>query len=445
MGIEILGGLEIHQILTKLGPRETAIVGCVSHHFQGRASDDSLWSQFCAQELHLYSPEDPLGNPTPSFKAAYQAWSEAFSMYPWSLVLRVRTCWEKIRSWLVVNFPEAMTTLHKGATEDVLNNFESSLKVKLPIPTRLLYRFCDGQDLVKYSESFAASLLGLIGGYSFGNSLVNVFLLPLDEVLRKTNGVRCHLIEHVGVPFGTEYLVVATSSTERVKFFFLNCSDGQLFVGDGNFLENGNMLPCVPDDLIHSVHNVRDCQQQDGLLLWLEEHGRHLESGLVNVSEEKNTRYISLLPEESSLCYSAVENGVKVRASALFIPELSMTVSESNYYWFAFSIRMALNPGGFIVNGTWFDSCQLCMAHWTIQENNDIVNKITEETVDGKNPILHPGDEEFTFQVHICIRAPQGSLEGSLTFVPGRLTNPKGAEFEVELPQILLEYPDYIF
>lgn len=68
MGIEILGGLEIHQILTKLGPKETAIVGCVSRHFRDRASDDYLWSQFCAQELHLYSPEDPLGNLIPSFK-----------------------------------------------------------------------------------------------------------------------------------------------------------------------------------------------------------------------------------------------------------------------------------------------------------------------------------------------------------------------------------------
>lgn len=68
MGIEILGGLEIINILTKLGPKEIANLECVSHHFQDWASDDSLWSHFCAQELHLYYPEDPLGNPTPSFK-----------------------------------------------------------------------------------------------------------------------------------------------------------------------------------------------------------------------------------------------------------------------------------------------------------------------------------------------------------------------------------------
>lgn len=205
-----------------------------------------------------------------------------------------------------------MTTLHKGATEDAIDNLESSLKVKLPLPTRLIYRFCAGQDLVEYTQSFSASLLGLIGGYSFTNYRVNVFLLPLDGVIRVTDGVRRHLIEHVGVPFGAEYLVVATSSTERLKFFVLSCSSGELFVGAENFLDSGKLCPCLPDDLIHPIHNVRDCQKQYSLLMWLEEHGRRLESGFVNIREEKNARYISLLPEESSLCYAAVTNGVEV-------------------------------------------------------------------------------------------------------------------------------------
>lgn len=80
---------------------------------------------------------------------------------------------------------------------------------------------------------------------------------------------------------------------------------------------------------------------------------------------------------------------IQVRASALFIPELSMTALDFNCYWFAFSIRMSLNLGGCIVNGMRFDSCQLCMARWTIQENNGIVTKITEETVEGKVKVCY--------------------------------------------------------
>lgn len=449
MGIEMLGGLEIYTILNKLGPRGTAIVGCVSHKFQDWASDDSLWSQFCAQELLLYSPEDHLGSATPSFKAAYQAWRKSFDTYSWSLVIRVRRCWERIKSWLAVNFPEALTTLRKGATEDVINNLETSLNVKLPCPTRVLYRFCDGQNLIKYSESFSTSLLGLIGGYSFCDYRVNVCLLPLAEVIRITNLFRRHLIEFVGVPFGTEFLIVAGSSTRRVKFFLLNCRNGELFVGGRNLIEYGKMRPCLPDDFIHYVHNVKDCQQEDGLLLWLEEHGRRLENGLLNLSEEENSRYISLLPEESSLCYTAVTNGVQVCASAVFIPELSTelreTALESTYYCFAFSIRLSLKLGGCIVNGMRFDSCQLCLVQWIIQESNNIVKRITEETTEWENPLLHPGDEDYVFDGHIFMLTPKGSIKGSLTFVPGRLTHPEGAEFEVELPEFFLEYPDYIF
>lgn len=68
--MESLGGLAIHKILSKLGPKDTAIFGCVNHSFQEWASDDSLWSHFCAQELHLPSPRDPFDNLSLSFKVS---------------------------------------------------------------------------------------------------------------------------------------------------------------------------------------------------------------------------------------------------------------------------------------------------------------------------------------------------------------------------------------
>ncbi|KAL8116985.1 F-box protein SKIP16-like [Apium graveolens] len=444
MGIEILGGLEISKILTKLGPNEIAKVGCVSHSFQDWVSDDSIWSQFCAQELQLYSPEDPFGNPTRSFKAAYQAWRESFAMYPWPLVLRIGRCWGKIKSWLNVNFPEAATTLRKGVTEDKLDHLEKCLKVKLPLPTRLLYRFCDGQDVVEYSQSYTGSLLGLIGGYSLSSYLVNVYLLPLDEVIRgKVAGP--HLIQHVRSLVGTEYLVVAASATINVKFFFLNCSNGKLYVGARNFLQSGEMIPCVPDNMIRSIHDVRDCEQQDGLLLWLEEHVRRLESGLVNVRKEENASYICLFPEDSSsLCYTAVTNGVQVRTSALLMPEMSAANLERFKNCFACSIRMSLKPEGCIVNGMQFNSCQLYQQLRIVQENDNL-SEIIVDTVAGTNPILHPGEKVFVYEDCVPLSTPQGSIKGSYTFVPGSLTNRRGAEFEVELPETFLEYPDYMF
>jgi F-box protein 3 len=48
------------------------------------------------------------------------------------------------------------------------------------------------------------------------------------------------------------------------------------------------------------------------MLLWLEEHGHRLHNGMIKLRDEGNIKSISLFPEESPLCSTAVTNGVKV-------------------------------------------------------------------------------------------------------------------------------------
>lgn len=203
--------------------------------------------------------------------------------------------------WLSTNFPEALATLRKGASEDDINELETSLKVKLPFPVRVLYRFCDGQELMSenYNGGIPGIPLGLIGGYSFYDNLVNVYLLPLNQVIRESKAIGSQM------QFGTrsKYIVVAGSSTPSYKIFFVNCTNGRLFVGTRNLIIDGEMIPCVPNAMISSG---------DGMLLWLEEHGHRLQNGIIKVRSEGNFRTINLFPEEAPLCYTAVTNGVKV-------------------------------------------------------------------------------------------------------------------------------------
>jgi hypothetical protein len=70
MGLEELEDLVLHTILSKLGPKDSARAACVSNKLRSSASEDSLWSIFCFQDLDLKEPLDPLGNPTPSFKVS---------------------------------------------------------------------------------------------------------------------------------------------------------------------------------------------------------------------------------------------------------------------------------------------------------------------------------------------------------------------------------------
>jgi hypothetical protein len=257
-------------------------------------------------------------------------------MYPWLLVMRVKRCLGRLKNWLGINFPEAEATLRKGASEADIQHLERILKVKLPLPTRILYRFCDGQEFTarQYAD---ATLLGLIGGYSFYEHVVNVYLLPLREVILKTKAV----VRHLGFSNKSKYIVVAGSAYAS-KLFFLNCTTGQLYVGTANLPTDGEMIPCVPKELISSVHDFNGDQQQDAMLLWLEEHGRRLENGIIKLREEENIRSISLFPEEPPLCSTAITNGVKVSQN--------IWISYFSFSCFYFGmVRKAVKCGGLCI------------------------------------------------------------------------------------------------
>ncbi|CAA0839363.1 F-box protein SKIP16 [Striga hermonthica] len=441
MGLESVGGLAMHIILSKLGPLEAASISCLNQRFRVWASEDSLWAQFCSHDLDLSSPLDPNGNTAPSFKAAYQSWREEFTLYPWPLVLRAKRCWGRLKDWLATNFPEVLPTLRPGASEDEIDEFEKSMKVKLPLPTRVLYRLCDGQELPgeHFSGGLPSSLLGIIGGYTLYDHLVNVFLLPLRQVMIDTRSI----MPQLGSRY--KYVVVAASATYSEKIFLFDCSSGQLFVGTRNLVTEGEMLPCVPEALINCARDTEGDQQQDAMLLWLEEHGRRLQNGIIKVRKEGKIRSINLFPELPPLCTSAVTNGVKVRASAAFVPEFSNLQDESERFLFAYSIRLSLSPDGCIINGLTFSSCQLHWRHWIIRSRDVVVSDINGEAVIGKFPLLRPGEEEFVYESCTPLSAPQGSIEGSFTFVPGRLVDPKGDPFAVEVACFPLQLPDYIF
>ncbi|KAL5543189.1 hypothetical protein UlMin_010899 [Ulmus minor] len=443
MGLESVGDLELHIVLSKLGADDTARAACVNKRLRVSASDDSIWSRICAQELDLSHPLDPFGNPTASFKEAYQLWRESFGMYPWSLVKRAKRCWGRLRNWLSLNFPEAEATLQRGASEADIQRVEKTLKVKLPLPTRILYRFCDGQEFSDkdYANTLYGCPLGLMGGYTFYNRSVNVSLLPLHQIIIKTQKLKnCPSLRGI-----SKYIVVAASSTVIKKLFLLNCGSGQLFVGTKNLLTDGEMIPCVPKDLIRSVHNLKGDQQQDAMLLWLEEHARRLENGIIKLREERKMRSICLFPDEHPLCSTAITSGVKVRASAVLAPEFSDLEDYEEKYLYTYSIRMSLLPEGCIVDNMKFDTCQLHWRNWIIRAGNTVVSDANGEAVIGKFPLLRPGEREFVYESCTPLPSSEGSVEGYFTFVPGRLSDPKGEPFRVAVAQFPLQLPDYIF
>ncbi|EHA8589922.1 F-box protein SKIP16 [Cocos nucifera] len=443
VGLDGLEGLVLETILSKLEPVVVTTVACVSTRLRAAASDDSLWRHFCARDLGLDAPLDPDGNPCPSFKEAYKIWFRSFGRYPLPLVKRAKQCWVSINSWMAVNYPEAHDTLRKGATEAEIKRAEKLLGVKLPIPTKVMFRFCDGQQTMSEdpSEGKRLASLGIIGGYEFYDHYVNVHLLPLKQIVAYTKTFSRML----GFPARSNYIILAASYYSG-KYFFLNCADGQLYVGTKNLMTDREMLPCVPQELINPMLDASNQMPQDALLLWLEEHSRRLHSGVIRIRGSSSFRSISLYPELAPLCSVAVTNGVQVRASAVFVPEESdLNGEEEKYYYYSYSIRMSLLPEGCMLGGMYFSSCQLQSRHWIIHSKDVVVSDVHGEAVIGKFPLLFPDKEEFVYQSCASLPGAPGSVEGSFTFVPGRLRKPEGKQFDVKVAPFILEEPGYIF
>ncbi|AQK49553.1 F-box protein SKIP16-like [Zea mays] len=435
-GLESMEGLVLDTVISRAGARPAAALACASTRLRTAVADDSLWRRFCGEDLGLDAPVDPEGRPLPSFQVAYKVWSESFGMYPLPMVKRVRQFWTSMKTWLSENFPEAYKTLCEGVSEAQLKSAEDDLGFKLPMPTKLLYRFCNAQ--LPFSEDHdtnkSISTYGLIGGYAFYDHWVNVHLSPLEQIVEETKDF---YREFPDVFHGRKFIVVATSWFHP-KTFLLDCSNGELYVGTYN-LPIGGMLPCVPKALIKPAGNDL---AQDGLLLWLEEHLRRLQSGMIKTRMLMASRYISLYPEAPPSCSSAVTNGIKVRSSAVFVPEHPGRPGEK--FMFTYSIRMSV-PEACMLGGVYYSSCQLCSRHWTIRSCDRVVSDVSGGGVIGEYPLLLPGEDEFVYES--CTPLPQvpGSVEGSFSFVPGKLSRPEGKPFEVMVAPFPLDVPEYIF
>ncbi|GLJ21951.1 hypothetical protein SUGI_0411140 [Cryptomeria japonica] len=431
--MEELPGSIVRIIVVKTDAKVTATLGCVSKQWRCVASDDLLWSRFCSQDFAVSTAVDPLGNPCSSFKETYEKWYAAFDMYPSSIVKRAKQCWDTIKNWTSIHFPEVADTLAPGANEEQINKVEEDLGFQLPVPMRVLYRFCNGQNTLKhhFPQNEQLASLGLLGGYEFYEYKANVHLLPLQYILQLTK----HPVPYLKLPIGSEYVVVAVSSY-RPKFFYLNCSDGQLYVGNG--MEQKQLVLRVPNLL-------DNMDQKDAMLLWLEEYGRMLQDGMFSVHKDDNIRSISLFPEKEPLCTKAVTDGVQVCGSAVFVPEYEDFRRNEDKYMFSYSVRMRLLHQEKISQKRILSSCQLSRRHWIIRANNNVIDDVAGEGVIGKYPLLQEGGDEFVYESCSYLPTSSGSIEGYFTFVPGRLSKPDGPEFTVRVAPIPLQIPQYIF
>ncbi|PSC76399.1 F-box SKIP16 isoform A [Micractinium conductrix] len=391
--------------------------------------------------------------PLPSFHAAYGAWHAEFGRYG-QLVTRARHAWRAIEQWTAQHCPAIRASLRPGASESQLEETEQQLGYALPPALRVLYRVHDGQELEfdrqvdrQRAAAHESMFHGMFGGYSFYSHLVSTRMLPLRRMLRWTRTAH----QQLGFPPGDQRALFAASHNFN-KMLYCDAASGLVHVAS---VDKRTCLQAVPDDAPDAA------QCDDGALRWFEAYAAALCSGRFPVEpleEEYPTSVgISLFPQLPPWRSEAVTQGVRVRASPLFIPELTQVAEdEEPQYFFAYSVRFSLltpeeaaaavgDAGSVLPPAASHDSVQLRSRYWAIRDAaGAIENEVRGEAVVGHYPLLRPGHPDFVYQSCTHQRQPAGSMEGHFAFVEGSLQAP-GREFNAACAPLSLDVPQVIF
>ncbi|KAK9811705.1 hypothetical protein WJX72_008721 [[Myrmecia] bisecta] len=443
--IDDLDGECLRTVFSFLSVKDCSRVACVKRLWRQIVEDDEqYWAKACEADYAVEGKFGPNGTAHGRFNATYLAWQASLGRYG-PLASRACHLWRRLKLWLKANIPEVAESLRPGTSEDALEAAEERLGVALPAALRALYRVQDGQGLEYEGDAFGLAdmpfhpsmLHGLFGGYSFYNHKTSTRMLSLPAVVALT--LRCRA---VGTFRSEDHIVFGISFDfyRGCKMLQLNCQTGHVLTSQLGRLETTLAVPAAKAG--------SDC-----MLHWLERYADELERGNFAVSnmmdvDEPVIRGISLFLAAPPQQVTAVSRGVEVKASAVYVPELS-NIGMHRRLFFAYSIRFALlSEEEQLRRGAAYpvQSVQLLARHWQIlNERGGVENEIRGEAVVGHYPLLAAGGPDFVYQS--CTQQGQaiGAMQGDFRFVEGSIARPTGPEFDVLCPKFMLQAPDYIF
>lgn len=445
------------KIFSCLTGKEGAVLSSVQKSWQAALQDDTIWKKICSDELLLEDPANAQGQLCQSYRDAYKSWRTAFGYRYGGYLIRALDAWKRIKDFLRQEFPQVLTSLRPGATEEEIAEAEEALGCKMPLSLAVLYRMHNGQNLEfdqmlddrrlrpgTHIRGHPSIMYGLFGGYAFYHHLVSCRMLPLKRSIRMTKS----LINQGELPEGP--MAVFAMNFNMNKLLLVNLADGSMHTLS---YSSNYVMPASAPDFVPS-----SC---DGVLRWVEDYAGRLESGQYGVErldpDEPWTRGISLFPRNAPALVECVTRGVRVRVSAVLVPEQCndpMSGSEGGYF-FAYRVSMQLLSAEEQreINGPesegqrWrlLTSCQLRSRHWRQRDaQGNIVGEFQGEAVIGKHPILRPG-KEFVYSSCTQQRGRFGTMSGEFRFVEGTMDSPQGQDFNVQCPTFTLQVPDYIF
>ena len=367
------------------------------------------------------------------FHAAYGAWHASFGRYA-DLYARGYAAVAAIRKF-ASRLPELSATLADGVSDEVLDSLEAKLQQPLCRPLRLVWRLIGGQVLPGPRSSRSSSAwFGLFGAISVYDHATSMWMLSPERVPIITKIIRNGPLRLAGQ--------MQMAVTSRPWVSFTESMGGHTLLVDA---ETGDvMIVSISAELLNAAPPE---PQGDGILRWLEQFAARCSSGDIAIEladpEDSSTLCICPFPRLPPLSSDCVTNGVRVQASAVMDPDLSM---PGRGIAFVYRVRFSLlsedeqlSRGSKVVR-----SVQLRNRHWVITDGNGQTAEVSGDAVVGHHPLLTAGGPEFLYQSMTYHQGPEeGSMRGDFGFVEGCLQQPLSALFLAECAPFPLRKPAY--
>lgn len=374
----------------------------------------------CSNELaHLINKSDLIWHALArswyelSTKQPNQSWRESFiahyTEYPSSYLPHYRTIkqlWNRLHQAVSTLLPSFDSTLLPGVSKDTIDRLSiiervaalSNQPVVVPYDWLMFNRLVGGQALIDVNnrETYFA---GALGGYSVYDTIVNDRLIPFENAIDQWLKDRTARLLPISV---NHYARLARA--QSWFFAYLIDSRGQIVRRTGH------------GDTSHVI--------SPSFTAFLTDYVTKLEAGLFEANDQGICRSLRDDPMGSV----AVTEGIRVRVSVLYIPEMSIADDDTMRHTFTYHIKIDHDCSTSI-------KAKLTTRRWTIIDGSGHEEEVEGPGVIGKFPTIYPGCPVFEYNSISGVQTTTGSMHGYFLFkVEGseRIINVRVGEFRFD-------------
>ncbi|XP_048587985.1 F-box only protein 3 isoform X2 [Nematostella vectensis] len=390
LSLDNLPTIPLASVLSYLNARDLARCSRVCRRFDEICSSLPSWKAWCENGWFVTTcPEEKTWKQV--YIEQFMIWGKYEHCYT-----AIRRAWNQIEDFTRTFCPEIYSSLNPGLTETEISRIEERhLKgLSLPLDVKCSYRIHNGQRLVSP---------GLIGSMSISSHYQSESLLDLNVAssgLQHRDGLRNCLLISLCIYTGNGQFIALTDEEGHIT--------GEIFwpSPDRSIIMVGSEVIPVRMHKFHSALCFTD---------WLTEFADKLANNCYSVINQEIFKF-----EFSS---EATTEGITVRTTTSFLPELSSVYPPLFFFTYRISISMDEN---------WPISkkCQLTTRHWFITQGDGVKTEVHGEGVVGLYPVMTPG-AVTEYVSCTTFQTPTGSMEGYYVF---KYLDNKSEEFHVRVP-----------